>query len=51
MGATTLINVAVGLIYQQYGFGGRPFLYVLWAIWWADVVLSFLCAFVLVFIM
>lgn len=51
MGAATLINVAVGLIYEQYGFGHKAFLYFLWAMWWLDVVLSFLCAFLLVHIM
>ena len=43
MGATTIINIAVSLVYQQYGFGGKPFLYALWGLWWADVALSVLC--------
>lgn len=51
MGAATLINVAVGLVYQQYGFGGMPFLYFLWGMWWLDVVLSFVCAFPMIHIM
>jgi tellurite resistance protein TehA-like permease len=51
MGATTLINIAVGLIYQEDDFGGTSFLYFLWATWWLDVALSFLCAFALVHIM
>lgn len=51
MGATTLINIAVGLIYQEHGFGGKPFLYFLWATWWLVVALSFLSAFALVHIM
>ena len=42
MGATTLITIAVVQIEQQYGFGGRRFLYALWAFWWLDVALSFL---------
>lgn len=48
MGAATLINIGVGLIYEQYGFGGRAFVYFLWACWWLDVVASFICAFALV---
>ena len=51
MGVTTLINIAVGLISEQEGFGGRPFLYAVWAIWWLVVVLSFVCAFALVHVM
>ncbi|KDQ57617.1 hypothetical protein JAAARDRAFT_130281, partial [Jaapia argillacea MUCL 33604] len=51
MGATTLINVAVSLIYQGDGFGGQGFLYLLWGFWWIDVVLSFLCAWGLVHVM
>ncbi|KAI0341913.1 hypothetical protein BDW22DRAFT_1357999 [Trametopsis cervina] len=51
MGGSTLINIGVSLIYQQYGFGGKPFLYFLWAMWWLEVGLSFLCVFPLVHIM
>ncbi|KAI0769776.1 voltage-dependent anion channel [Trametes elegans] len=51
MGATTIINVAVNLIYEKYNFGGKPFLYVMWGFWWADVVLSILCTFEIVHIM
>ncbi|KAF9024810.1 hypothetical protein BDZ89DRAFT_1068751 [Hymenopellis radicata] len=43
MGATTLLNIAVSLINSQYGFGGKPFLYVLWALWWLDSAISVLC--------
>ncbi|EKM54271.1 uncharacterized protein PHACADRAFT_174783 [Phanerochaete carnosa HHB-10118-sp] len=51
MGATTLINIAVGEINQQYGLGGKGFLYTVWAFWWADVVLSFICAFAIIHVM
>ncbi|GJE94970.1 sulfite efflux pump SSU1 [Phanerochaete sordida] len=51
MGATTLINIGVGEIYQQYGFGHRGFLYALWAFWWADIVLSLVCVFAVVHVM
>lgn len=51
MGFSTIINVGVQLIYEEYKFGGPAFLYFLWACWWYDVVLSFLCGFVLVHIM
>ncbi|KAK0461122.1 voltage-dependent anion channel [Desarmillaria tabescens] len=45
MGAITILNIAVSLIHDDYGFGGKPFLYVLWAFWWLDVISSFLCCF------
>jgi len=51
MGATTLINVAVGLIFQEYGFGGKWFLYAMWLIWWLDVATSLVCCWILVHIM
>jgi len=51
MGFATIINVGVSLINQEYRFGGTAFLYFLWACWWYDVVLSFLCGYVLVHIM
>jgi tellurite resistance protein TehA-like permease len=44
MGATTLIDVAVGLLYEQYWGGGRGFLYTLWAFWWIIVAMSIVCA-------
>jgi tellurite resistance protein TehA-like permease len=43
MGATTLINVSVRTIYQDYGFGGKSFLYAMWGLWWVDVAISCLC--------
>lgn len=51
MGGATLITVAAGFVYEQYGFGGKTFLYIIWAIWWLDVCVSLLCAFVLVHLM
>ena len=51
MGAATLINIGVGLLYEQYDFGGRAFLYFLWGCWWIDVIISFVCAFAVVHIM
>lgn len=51
MGATTLINIAVGHIYQKDGIGGRAFVYFLWGFWWTIVALSFLCAFAMVHVM
>lgn len=43
MGATTLIGVGTTVLHGQYGFGGKGFLYTLWALWWIDVALSILC--------
>ena len=51
MSVTTLINIAVGEIHQQYGYGGKGFLYFIWAIWWADIVLSLICTFAIVHVM
>ncbi|CDO69364.1 hypothetical protein BN946_scf184961.g6 [Trametes cinnabarina] len=51
MGLSTLLNIAVGFLYQKYQFGGKGFLYAIWALWWFDVLLSVACAFELVHIM
>jgi Voltage-dependent anion channel len=46
MGAATLINVCVVVINGQLNFGGKSFLYFIWAIWWIDVLISFLSCWV-----
>ncbi|KAH9026077.1 voltage-dependent anion channel [Lactarius pseudohatsudake] len=51
MGALTLIAVGTTVLHGQYGFGGRAFLYALWALWWADVALSALCCWGIVYLM
>jgi hypothetical protein len=51
MGATTLINIAVDVINERCHFGGKGFLYFIWAIWWLDVFVSILCCWVLVHFM
>ena len=51
MGAATLINIGAGLLYEEWHWGKRAFLYVLWGFWWVDVAISFLCAFAMVHIM
>ena len=43
MGAATLINVSVIVINGQLNYGGKSFLYFIWAIWWLDVFISFVC--------
>lgn len=43
MGATTLLNVAVNLVNEDYSIGGQPFLYTIWALWWLDVAISVVC--------
>lgn len=43
MGATTILNVSVNVVYQHYNFGGRAFLYFLWALWWINIAISALC--------
>ncbi|KAM5535344.1 hypothetical protein V8D89_011029 [Ganoderma adspersum] len=51
MSVSTLVNVAVVLLYQQGGFGGKGFLYTLWAFWWFDLFLSALSAYGIVHLM
>lgn len=51
MAATTLINVAVDVIYVHFQFGGKGFLYFIWAIWWLDVAVSILCCWGVVHLM
>jgi tellurite resistance protein TehA-like permease len=46
MGATTLINVAVTVINGRLNYGGKSFLYFIWAIWWLDVFISFVCCWI-----
>ncbi|KAF8507752.1 voltage-dependent anion channel-domain-containing protein [Gautieria morchelliformis] len=51
MGADTLITVAIVVVNQYWGFGGVRFVYVLWAFWWLDAILSLLCCFGLIYVM
>ena len=51
MGATTLITVALKLFHDHGEFGGRGFLVFLWAMWWIDVGISFICCWVGVHVM
>ncbi|KAF8234074.1 C4-dicarboxylate transporter/malic acid transport protein [Tricholoma matsutake] len=51
MGVATLINVAVDVINTRYGFGGKVFLYFIWAVWWIDVLVSVLCCWGMVHVM
>ena len=46
MGAASLINVAVIVVNEQLNYGGKSFLYFLWAIWWLVVFISFVCCWV-----
>jgi len=43
MGAATLMNISVSLVYTDWGFGGKKFLYANWCLWWCDVAVSFVC--------
>ena len=51
MGATTLINIASADLFQTYGFGGKPFIYTVWACWWINVAISLVCCFGMVHVM
>ena len=46
MGAASLVNFAVVVINGQLNYGGKVFLYFIWAVWWLDVIISFLCCWV-----
>ncbi|KAI0081901.1 hypothetical protein K474DRAFT_1586835 [Panus rudis PR-1116 ss-1] len=50
MGAATLINAGLA-VNQDWGTGGNAFLYTLWGFWWLDSVVSYLCAFGMLYIM
>ena len=43
MGATTILNAAVEVINVHFEFGGKPFLYFIWALWWVVVIISASC--------
>ncbi|KAJ3570955.1 hypothetical protein NP233_g4067 [Leucocoprinus birnbaumii] len=43
MGATTILNVSINVIYAYYGIGGRSFVYLIWALWWINIAVSALC--------
>ncbi|KAH9998989.1 voltage-dependent anion channel-domain-containing protein [Russula vinacea] len=51
MGAVTLIGVGTTVLHDQYGFGGRTFLFTLWGLWWVDIAVSFLCCWGLFYVM
>ncbi|THH04986.1 hypothetical protein EW146_g10024 [Bondarzewia mesenterica] len=51
MGFVTLVNVATSLFYREYGFGGKAFLYSVWALWWLDVAIALLCCWGMVHVM
>jgi tellurite resistance protein TehA-like permease len=51
MGAMTLISVATTVLHGKYGFGGRGFLYALWAFWWVDIAVSALCCWGIIYVM
>ncbi|GJJ09822.1 hypothetical protein Clacol_004046 [Clathrus columnatus] len=51
MAGSTLINTALTTVNQYFGVGGYKFLYTLWAFWWLDCLISFLCCFGVVYVM
>ncbi|KDR75917.1 hypothetical protein GALMADRAFT_226578 [Galerina marginata CBS 339.88] len=51
MAGTTLINIATQVVHAKYNVGGKGFLYFIWAMWWLDVIISFLCCWVGVHVM
>ncbi|PCH45141.1 hypothetical protein WOLCODRAFT_19389 [Wolfiporia cocos MD-104 SS10] len=51
MGLATLIIVANSVLNAEWGWGGKPFFWFIWACWWYDVAVGFLCGFVLLHFM
>ncbi|KAF8512432.1 voltage-dependent anion channel-domain-containing protein [Gautieria morchelliformis] len=51
MSASILVSTGLGVVYQNWGFGGVTFLYVLWIFWWIIVILSSVCCFGLLYVM
>lgn len=51
MGLATLIIVATSVLNTEWGWGGKPFLWFIWAVWWYDVAMGFICGFVLIHLM
>lgn len=51
MGGTTLINVAVLVVHGRYNIGGKGFLCFIWAMWWLDIVVAFMCCWIGVHVM
>lgn len=51
MGLATLIIVATSVLYTEWGWGGKPFLWFIWAVWWYDVAMGLICGFVLIHMM
>lgn len=43
MGATTILNVSINVVYQYYGFGGKRFVIFIWVMWWINIAISALC--------
>ncbi|TFK54332.1 hypothetical protein OE88DRAFT_1733002 [Heliocybe sulcata] len=50
MGAATLINAAL-ILNQEWHWGGKSFLWAIWAFWWMDLLVSYAVAFGMVFTM
>jgi tellurite resistance protein TehA-like permease len=40
MSFTTILNVAIDVIYGYFSFGGKGFLYSIWILWWINVAVS-----------
>lgn len=47
----SLLRQASQALNQNWGFGGRGFLYTLWGLWWLDSALSYLVAFGMLYTM
>lgn len=45
MGFATIIISSTAVVYDYFGYGGPPFLYALWGLWWADVVVALVTCF------
>jgi len=41
MAMSTIINGAVTILHNSWGWGGHRFIYVMWGFWWINVVIAF----------
>ncbi|CCM05349.1 uncharacterized protein FIBRA_07563 [Fibroporia radiculosa] len=51
MGLATLIIVANSVLNTEWDWGGKPLFWFIWAVWWYDVAIGFICGFVLIHLM
>ncbi|SRR6266550_3039254 len=43
MGFATIMNVAINVLFERFSFGGKKFVYFIWALWWINFAISSAC--------